>query len=349
MLPDPVREHLAALGPARARRCCAPRPPTTSGTGRSARRLQMLLGAGELEAAAAAAGRGRPVGDRHRGRPGAAVGAGCHPGRRARPLPAWLLKRRALLAGLVDDGAQHPAVGPARCDASAGRLGARAAPGARRRAPRAAASTAARRARRSVGARRVPGGGVGPASSSPGRGPSPSSVSALRRRRDDRAGSTRPRWARRPSICSVRARSSSASATGPAAATITIFWALWVELVLGRPERALQVLNSGLALAAEHPQAVRTDPLVPRARPDRARASGRRRGRSRRGDAGSLGQLGDRWIAPVCRLGTDDRARRCAVMLTRPCATPVRPGRGSDRLPVGGRRRRVPRRCSRLP
>ena len=39
-----------------------------------------------------------------------------------------------------------------------------------------------------------------------------------------------------------------------AAATITIYWALWVEVALGRYDAALEVLGSGLELTAEHPR-----------------------------------------------------------------------------------------------
>ncbi len=41
-----------------------------------------------------------------------------------------------------------------------------------------------------------------------------------------------------------------------AASTITIYWALWVELALGRYEEALQVLGSGIELTADHPRRV---------------------------------------------------------------------------------------------
>jgi tetratricopeptide (TPR) repeat protein len=83
----------------------------------------------------------------------------------------------------------------------------------------------------------------------------------------------------------------------PAAATITIFWALWVELVLGRPQSALRVLNKGLALAAEHP---RRFVQILWCRAHVLTELGRQ------ADVGAdldevvriAGELGDRWIVP---------------------------------------------------
>jgi len=83
----------------------------------------------------------------------------------------------------------------------------------------------------------------------------------------------------------------------PAAATITIFWALWVELALGRPESALEVLNKGLELAAEHPRRFaqilwcRAHVLTELGRQADVDAD-------LDGVARIAGELGDRWIVP---------------------------------------------------